>query len=331
MISTDQLVQLRDILQSVNSVAVLIQPNSSLDILSAASSLFLSLQAMGKDVIFAGPSLPNQSTHNLVGFDQLRTSLGNRNLTVSFDYTETAVDKVSYHIGEDSQKFFLTIKPQKNQAPLDSSTVEFSYTGSDAQLLLLVGVSDYESLEQLYYGNEQLYEDATVVAINSFESDIGHLQLSTAGSDSLSTAMAQLIQQLEMTIPSDAATNLLFGIEETTDSFRSLATKPETFEVVAWLMRMGARRVRKHSGVGKGVVPANQISAQNLAQNSAQQQPPNEGTQQFAEVFSKVDSRQPSQEAELVQSPPARQSKKKRSKGKVGGLDHQPGLTEPSR
>jgi len=61
----------------------------------------------------------------------------------------------------------------------------------------------------------------------------------------MSSAVAELVRQAGLEITGDAATNLLFSIEEITDSFRSLSITPELLETAAWLMRKGARRIRR--------------------------------------------------------------------------------------
>ncbi len=128
---------------------------------------------------------------------------------------------------------------------MDQQTVEFSYTGADADIVFLIGVHEFESLEQLYFGYEQLFQTAMTVTFHSFEPQIGTFKLDASGSSSLSESMSLLLQMMAWPLPPDAATNLLQAVEQATDSLQSLATSAETFETVAWLMRNGARRVRR--------------------------------------------------------------------------------------
>jgi len=240
-----QLTQIKDFLDSTQSILVLIGPEADLDVLAASSALFLSLENSGKDVIFASPDLPTNTITNLVGLDRVRTEISNKNLIVSFDYNEAAVEKVSYHIGEKTNRFYLTVQPQKGYQPLNKDSVEVGYVGAEADLIFMVGVRGYESLEHLYLGNEQFFTNTTVVAINNFEAEVGDIKLNTAKSINVSEAVARLIENAGLEITNDAATNLLLSIEETVDSFKSLSTTPELLETAAWLMRKGARRVRR--------------------------------------------------------------------------------------
>ncbi len=240
-----QLTQIKEFLNSAQSVLVLISPDTNLDILAASSALFLSLEKSGKDVVFASPDLPTEVAPNLIGLDRVKTEVSNKNVIVSFDYDEAAVEKVSYHIGETTNRFYLTVQPQKGHPPLDKNSVEVGYAGAEADLIFMVGVHNYEDLEHLYSGNEQVFGETTVVVINSFEAAVGDIRLNTTESINLSSAVAKLIRDTGLEITSDAATNLLFSIESITDGFRSLSVTPELLEIGAWLMRQGARRVRK--------------------------------------------------------------------------------------
>ena len=137
------------------------------------------------------------------------------------------------------------IKPQRGKPPLDPQTVEFNLTGAEADLIFLVGVHSLESLEQLYFGFEQLYQNTYTIVFHSFEPTIGTVRLSTGDMSCMSEGVAGFLQLAELPIPGDAATNLLSAIEEATDGFRSLTTTADTFEKVAWLLRNGARRIKK--------------------------------------------------------------------------------------
>lgn len=290
MTSEQQFSQIKELLDPAQSVLVIIDANPDLDVLAASSSLFLSLEQAGKEVLYASPDLPTLVNENLVGVDRVKTDISNKNLVVSFDYNEAAVEKVSYHIGEETNRFYLTVQPKKGQQPLDKNTVELGYSGAEADLIFLIGVHDYESLEQLHIGNEQLFSDTTVVTIHSFEPQIGNIKFNTSEYINMSSAVAILIRQLGLNLSADAATNLLLSIEETTNSFQSLSTTAEVFETSAWLMKRGARRVRK---------PRQQAVA------SVKPVQPKSKPQQIKKISKK--------------SKPHKQ-------GKNGGLDHQPGM-----
>lgn len=241
MIALEQLSSLKDYLKTAESVAVIVGPKPTDDQLAIASALYHGVSALGKEVGLYAPK--DLSQRNFSAAKELRTELGKQNLVIDFDYNETAVDKVSYHIGETSGKFYLTIKPKKGSQPLDKSTVNFSYAGADADLVFLVGVYDLESLNQLYFGYENLYANAFVVTLHTFKPELGNVQLDLSGASSMSESLVDILEGLEIPLNAEMATDLLGGIESMTHNLQSRTANAETFEVIAKLLRLGARRI----------------------------------------------------------------------------------------
>ncbi len=245
MIGSEQVEQLRTLVDQAQSVFVIVGESATVDHVAVAIALQRAFQAAGKDALLIAPTkLTHPQLQTLAGIDQLTTEIGNQNLSVSFPYDETAVDKVSYHIGEETQRFYLTVKPKKGAKPLDASQVTFAYTGADTDLIFLVGVSQLESLKDLYVGYEEIYETKPVVTVHSFSPDFGTLHLDTSGTPSMSEAVVPMLRDLGLALDVEVATNLLSAIEQLTKGFQSLSTTADTFETVANLLRIGARRVR---------------------------------------------------------------------------------------
>lgn len=247
MIALEQIASLKEYLQTAQTALIILGPKPTPDQLAVASALRAGLESLGKEASVHAPKKPDAAAFpNLAG---LSTELGKQNLVVEFDYDENAVDKVSYHIGEQTGKFYLTIKPKRGFPPLESKAVGFSYVGADADLIFLIGIHNLETLDQLYVGYETLYESAFVVTLHSFRPELGNVQFDSSGASSLSEAFVDLLAGLEISLTENMATDLLSGIEHTTDNLRSLATTAETFEAVAQLLRAGAKRVRKKAEV----------------------------------------------------------------------------------
>lgn len=231
-----------DMLKDAKSVVVLLPEVPSFDQVAAATALVVSWLHVGKDVVLASQEPLSADALSLIGSELCKQQLANQNLTISFPYAQSAVDKVSYHISDDQQKFTLVIKPQKGAKPLDSSKVSFGYLGVDTDLIFLVGVHSFDSLGPLYEGSEDLFQRSTTVVIHTFEPDIGLIKLNIGDTSSFAEGTARLMSQWHESIPADAASNLLAGIYEATDSLHSWAVTAETFETIAWLLRQGGRR-----------------------------------------------------------------------------------------
>ena len=245
MLASEQISQLNDLITPAQTIFVIFPANAKLEVQLSAQALYSSLKQLGnKEVNLFTPYSPSDPGSQFP-LDEVKNELGNKNLQISFPYIEAQVDKVSYDVDEADGRFYLLIQPQKTAKPLDYKQVEYAYTGAEADLIFLVGVNDYEKLEHLYTGYEQLYADATTVSLNTFESNLGDIKLDLSGKTGLSEAMVGLIESLKLNLTGQAATSLLAGIETSTDGLQSLAATADTFEAVAKLMRAGARRTRK--------------------------------------------------------------------------------------
>lgn len=239
-----QFLKAQEFIDKANSILVLITDDAPLDVLAASSALVLSLQNSGKQVVFASPKEIKNAPEFLNGLDLLKTDISNQNLIVSFAYEPSAVEKVSYHIGEETSRFYLTVQPQKGAQPLDKNSLEINYQGANADLIILVGVHDLEDLGQLYLSEPQIFSDTVIMTIHTFEPEVGNVHLTSEENANLSDCVAQLIKIANYDLSAEVATNLLFSLERTTKNFTSLSITPEILETAAWLLRNGARRVR---------------------------------------------------------------------------------------
>lgn len=241
MINEDSFPQLKQVLDQAGSSLVVLGPKASQDQVASAIALFRGLKNLGKEVGLVSPE--EIEIEEMLGLDDVRYKLGNKDLSISFDYNENSVDKVSYHIDEEKNKFYLVIKPKKGQPPLDSGQVSFDYVGAQADLIFLFGVHQYSSLEHLYENYADVYDSATVITIHNFEPEIGNLKLDISGKSCWSESMVELLEGLGLGLDSEGATNLLSSIENATNRLSSFTASAETFETVAKLMRAGAKRL----------------------------------------------------------------------------------------
>jgi len=243
MIDAAKLTQLTDLIAQAKFIFVIFPNNASADNRAAAEALAASLTQAGKDIRLLSPREPEKSRYPETDEVRVTTELGNQNLVLSFEYEPEQVDDVNYHIGEETGRFYLTIKPQKGQKPLDPESVEFSYTGAEADLIFTVGVKELADLEQLYMSYEDVYAKVPVVSITTFEPSFATLAINTGSSPSVSQEVARLLSDLGHALSADSATQLLYGIEMATQGLASRSVSAETFETVGQLLRQGARRI----------------------------------------------------------------------------------------
>lgn len=262
MLTQDQQSSLKELLDNANSILVMVDNKPSLDYLACAAGLALSLSSYGKEVTLLSPQSLDEKYREINGFNLFTNKLGKQNLVAAFDYKPDAVDKVSYHIGEETKKFYLTVKPKKGAKPLNADSVEFFYTGAEADLIFLVGVHQFKSLELLHEGFESLYQDTTIVTIHNFEPDIGNVKIDTSSMLCNSEALFDILDELELPITAEIASNLYMALQYETKNFTSLLATADTFEIAAELIRSGAKR---SSNLVKNLLAADQKPARTIA------------------------------------------------------------------
>jgi hypothetical protein len=275
MIDQNQVLRLLEFLSASERIFLLFansqQPDLSLSVL-ASHLFFEDLVLLNKAKLKLKESVvfcPNQSIRSFKQLsaienylkqnellEKIQHDLGRENLLITFPYKKNQVDKVSYHINDNEKHFYLTIKPKKGVSPLSHKEVEFSYTGSSANLLILFGVNDLEDLKELYVAHEELYQNTSLVTINTFLPDFGTLNLDISGSSAYGEATFYLLKSLSNILDAELnsfahieqiATLLLTSISLKTEQFSSKQTTANSFLAIAELLQLGAQRLELNS------------------------------------------------------------------------------------
>lgn len=239
--SNQQIEELKRKVAEEKEIAVLIGRRFSYDSLAAALGLTLILEEEGKEVSVASEAEITVGESGIFGVNKVGNKLAGRNLIISFDYVEGAVDKVSYNI--EGNKFNLMISPKPGKKPLTFDRVKFKEGGGGFGLLFTVGVGDLSDLGKLYEGNRELLENSFIVNIDNKDrnKDFGRVNIINPRASTCSEIIAAVARHLKLKIPEDGASNLLSGIYHETDNLTKGQLQPETFEVIAFLMRAGGK------------------------------------------------------------------------------------------
>lgn len=231
--------QIKDYLKKHSSGIIVLPMKPSNDALAAATSLFLGMLKMGKNVSLVA-SQAVQS--DLVGSDKIKTELqtGGDNLVVSFPYQDGSIDKVDYNIQGD--KFNLIIVPRKGHSRLSSESVEYSYSGGKIDFIMTVDAPNLNSIGDIYQKNQRQFESSNVINIDRhmINSAYGLINLVSKTISSTSELILKLLLSLKIEIDKDIATNLYSGIEGATNNLTSYSVNADTFEAIAILLRSGA-------------------------------------------------------------------------------------------
>lgn len=240
MFDQTKLQPVKDLVKEAKSIAILLPPEPNTDLVGAALGLHLSFQQAGKFSQVGCSSPIKVENAELFGVDQIRETIGNQNLLISFDFKEENLKKVDYDVDENGQ-FTLLIQPQPGTPPPDANSVNFSYSGASADLVFVLGVNSLEELGKIYADEKQFLDSAQTVGLNANHrpSAFAKYDLSSPEASCVAEIAALLLKEFEIEPTNDAATNLLTTIYAETKQFTSNKANADTFEVVSYLMRHG--------------------------------------------------------------------------------------------
>lgn len=245
----------KKLLDSANSIIVILPPDPSTDLVSAGLGLHLSLVSSGKkSQIGCGTQV--HVNENLRGAQEINDSIGARNLVISFDYHEDDLEKVDYDVRSDG-KFYLMIKPKENAPVPDVSNVKYSYSGASADLVITFGIGSPEELGKIYADEKKFLDEAKILSLNispkpiSFTPNLLHYT-----SISFSELVTILLERTGLKPSPDAGKNLLGSLYEETKDLTSPRMTADTFSAIAFLMRHGARLPNQQAFVPRFAQPA---------------------------------------------------------------------------
>lgn len=200
-------------LASASAVAIYLPPDPAFPLVAAGLGVYLSLKSKGASVDIVCPTPMTVAESRLIGVDQVKTELPGRNLVISFNYVKDAIEKVSYNV--ENGKFNLLVQPKPGHQPLSAENVSFKLAGNLANLVILVG--------------------------NASSPDTGQnpptLSLIKNAGRSLAAETAALIQEANLPLDQDIATNLLLGLSDETNRFARASA--DDFASAAGLARLG--------------------------------------------------------------------------------------------
>lgn len=252
---------IKPLLESAKSVSILLTKNPSYDAVAAGLACKLALDNAGKITQIACETPMTVEFNRLIGVDTIDTTVGSRNLVISFHDQTEFVDKVSYNIDEGELRLLIT--PKSTAPDLDHRRLRFIPGRSISDLIIVIDADRLDHLGQIYVGAKDAITKAKIISINHRPPTDGYTthQVYDPQSSSLSEIMAKCIQSLNLNLHADVATNLLAGLQNHTQNFQSQSVSPETFEVAALLLKRGASR---HNPLSASDFPAGSIPKQPL-------------------------------------------------------------------
>lgn len=246
--TNEDLQQIQNLVTAARRVLVLTHANPSVDTMASSLAIYLALSKMGKDVTIAMESQPLVEVANLVGVDQVKTTLAGKNLLLTYKpYNLGDFEKVTYledqgQAGTLDDAFKLTITPRDGFTP-EPKNFNFSYTGAAADLIFTVEVLEPTQLGGLYDAN--LMSATPIINIDNHDpnKDYGKFNLVEPDAASISEIVTFFLRAVNAQLDADIAGNLYQGIKAATQNFQAPKVAAATFEAAAICLRSGKPKV----------------------------------------------------------------------------------------
>jgi hypothetical protein len=250
-------------LDPARHVSILISQKPQFDTVASALGLKIALESAGKNIRVVCPDPMLVEFNRLVGVESVTDAFGSRNLVISFPDQTEHVDKVSYNL--DKGELQLVITPKADAPDLDHRKLRFVSGVGRTDLIILMDVDSLADLGHIYDEARDHFQSTTLISLShgQVRENYTENQIFDNESSSLSELVTHLVDSLGLGINSDAASNLLVGLEKATENFQSPVVSASTFEAAVILMRQGAKRHHEISASDfpEGAIP----SAPNVA------------------------------------------------------------------
>lgn len=228
---------LQEELSRVHSVLILLPPQPDPEIVISAISLLITLQKTGKQVQLGCSDSSNLKNQNIPHLNKIKSSVGSKNLIVNFKYKEKDLDKVDYDI-DDQGNFSLLIKPKEGALPPDTSNIEYSYSGANAELVFVLGANSLEELGRFYSEEKTFLDQANIVSLNhtTKQASFANFSLHQRSMSGITEMTAALISQLELHPTEEISTLLISRIYFDTNNLTSSSVSADTMKILNYLM-----------------------------------------------------------------------------------------------
>jgi len=233
--------QIKTTFDNSKNILIAIKKNPSLDSVAGALALYAGFVKSQKSVTIACETSLTVEFGNLFSVDKILTSLGGNNMIISFDYTEGAIEKVSYNV--ENNKFNLIIQPKEGQKPPLKDKIDFSYSGANFDSVFIVDCDSFNDLGNLYTQEQKLYSEKPTINVNYKQDNpaFATINVHDFNSSSASETVAKLLKTLGIAFEQDLATNILTGIMTQTGNLQKAQFTADLFEIIAACLRSGGK------------------------------------------------------------------------------------------
>ncbi len=232
--------QVAERIKQATNVLVTVKSNPSIDELAATIGLTIMVNKLGKHgtAVFSG-EVPS-TLEFLRPEDTIETNTNSlRDFIVSLD--KSKADKLRYKVEENVVKIFIT--PYRTSITEDD--LEFTQGDFNVDVVIALGVTQREELDQVITAHGRILHDATFITITSGQdySELGQINWQEPAASSLSEMLVSISEALQGgIIDEQIATAFLTGIVAETERFSNTKTTPKVMTMSAQLMAAGANQ-----------------------------------------------------------------------------------------
>jgi nanoRNase/pAp phosphatase (c-di-AMP/oligoRNAs hydrolase) len=178
------------------------------------------------------------------------TQLPPKSFILEFKNQENKVRNIQWNQNQDKISLYITM----DQGNLKPENLDVNISGSDHDLIILVGVNTLEELGALYQAGKNIFEESKLVVFGR-RSVIKLPQAKVIESDKTSTISEQVLNYLEtngIKLNPQRAAKVLAAIFSVTEGFKKNLADARTYENCAKLTRMGATNDAASTLAAKG-------------------------------------------------------------------------------
>jgi len=214
-----QIGELKNLLPSAKNILIAVPTGAAIDKLAAGLSLFLTLEATGKQVSIVCDDNILVGQAHLFGIDHVQKNLpstegGNLTLTLegvaAADGTVPALEKLDWFAENNNLNLVFHVLPGQTFQP---GRIIPRYQGSGFDVVFTIGAANLNALGNIYTQNQNAFSGTHVVNIDtqSASSSFGQTNVLDQNASSVSEIITNLIADLGYVLDKDSASNLLAG------------------------------------------------------------------------------------------------------------------------
>src|SRR3989344_1674705 len=242
--------ELKNLIPSSKTILIALPSQASIDQLASGLSLFLTLEAGGKQVSVVCDDSMVAGQGYLFGIDHVQKNMpttDGRNLTLTLegvaasDNTVPALEKLDWFAENSNLNLVFHVLPGQQFQPV---RIVPKHQGAGFNLIFTIGAVNLNALGNVYSANSQVFSGTHIINIDIQQANTGFGQTNIVdpNASSISEVMSNVISDLGLILDGDSASNLLAGIFESTSNLTDGKSGAETFMAVANCLRAGGKK-----------------------------------------------------------------------------------------